>query len=392
MTAHSHRSRNLFVVAAFCIVLTAPLIAWIDGIEPQVAAGENRAPATFPEFPVGKRALKKYPGQIEAWFEDHQGLRGAALALHQSLTRDLLASHDSVLTGRQDWLFLLREPTATEARPPIVADHCGRNPFTPDELAAWVEALTANRARLAAEDRLYVLVFAPNKQSVYPDMLPGSVRCTPGPSRLDQLVAALADHPEILLVDLRPGLRARRDDPRPLWYRSDTHWNGFGASSALEIILTAINQRTESGLESALDGERFRLSHVRTTGLGLAHMLDQADRHHEINPMIAISDRTARELPNPFPQRTDNPQRQSEAYAGAPGTRERALVFHDSFFHLRLKQLAAESFASTVYVWHRGKPSLADESTVIARTDPTIVVHEMVERNLLHPYFAERDE
>ena len=114
------RLLNRVISAAFLLLLILPVAAWVNGIKPQITEAENRPAAVFPKTGTHKAAIKQFPAGFNAWFDDHLGLRQPLVTAHHALNHDLLASHDTVLKGRKDWLFLLREPRRSGAVLPIV--------------------------------------------------------------------------------------------------------------------------------------------------------------------------------------------------------------------------------------------------------------------------------
>ncbi len=374
----------------FLVVLFLPLAGWLNGITPEIGREENRLAAQFPQWRWKKSDIKRFPGKFDAWFNDHMSYRAPLVNTYRHINHGWLNSSNTVLSGTDNWLYILREPQIDAARPPIISDYCGRNPLSPPELARWVSALLENWHSLQSQGRQYFLLMVPNKQTVYSRNLPPVIRCEGGETRLDQLVDALSVHRGFPLVDLRESLDPSKTNGKRLWYKSDTHWNGYGASLALDQLLSAIRKQTGIPLENALYGEGFRLSPIVTPGWGLSKMLGSAAEYTENEPQIVTIDSTTKPTPLTFIRHETNPLRQPVAYRKQASELPALLTLHDSFFNSRLKKLMAESFSDSTFVWHRGTPSLAQEQSLIKQISPEIVVHEMVERNLLHSYFSDR--
>ena len=80
-----------------------------------------------------------------------------------------------------------------------------------------------------------MLVIAPNKNSIYPEYMPGWVKLVSKQTRLDQLSGLLADEPGLEYVDGRLLLRPQKNTG-PLYYRTDTHWTPLGAFYGLSTF------------------------------------------------------------------------------------------------------------------------------------------------------------
>src|ERR1700684_1857186 len=93
------RYRRFFAVAAF-LLLAAPLVAGL--VYPDGAASiltEGRTPAPAPRAPVDSADWFSLPKQIDAYLQDHIGLRLALLHAHRELSKPLFGSY-KVLMGR----------------------------------------------------------------------------------------------------------------------------------------------------------------------------------------------------------------------------------------------------------------------------------------------------
>ena len=192
--------------------------------------------------------LERFPAELDAFVRRHFGFRRRLVRWHDLASLRLLRSspHDGsgfterrlaaaapgpwssrVLLGRDGWLFV------AGGRP--LESYRRTQPFTDDELAAWTEVLEARRAWLAARGIAYLLVVPPDKHNVYPEHMPAAIRPLRDVSHLDQLLAYLADHSTVDVVDVRPALLAAKER-HPVFPRTDTHWNEIGRASCRERV------------------------------------------------------------------------------------------------------------------------------------------------------------
>lgn len=125
-----------------------------------------------------------------------------------------------------------------------ISDYMGQQPLSDEELAHWAEVLQQRQQWLAQQGAPYLFVMAPTKDMIYEDKLPVRLRRHGGAHRrFDQLLEYLRANTSLPVVDLRPAIvkaRAAHDYPE-LYYRSDFHWNYFGAFFAYEAIINAAN-------------------------------------------------------------------------------------------------------------------------------------------------------
>jgi alginate O-acetyltransferase complex protein AlgJ len=373
------------LIVVFCVALCLPVLSWVGGISSQVSKHENRISSSFPTWQWNKSAIKTFPAEFSDWFNDHMGFRKTLVTVFARLNNDFLNSHKAVVKGKQDWFFLIRVPSTDYSRPPVVGDYCGRIPFSVSQLESWVSALVANWKRLQNAGKHYVLMIVPNKQTVYAEHFPSRINCRPGTTRLDQLVSALSEFSGFPFVDLRDRYAEVRS--KPLWLHADTHWNGFGASEGYRKLLETINRKGDFQLKHPLDGAGFRLSPISVRDGDLSRMVGVDKSTVFSEPQIVVKDSSTVPRSASFPSHMVNPARVPEAFVHTNQALPSVVVFHDSFFNKRVKKMVAENFSNSTFVWHRGKPDLTIENNVIDQLNPDVIVHEMVERNLLHPYF-----
>jgi len=134
-----------------------------------------------------------------------------------------------VLRGREDWLFWTGEGN--------IDDYQNAHPFSRADLEQIEGKLSAVQRRLAAQGIAFLVAPAPNKETIYPEMLPPEIVKIGKQSRLDQLLAYLEEkHSAVKVLDLRPVLLDNKAQHQ-LYYRTDTHWNDYGAYYAARNIL-----------------------------------------------------------------------------------------------------------------------------------------------------------
>src|SRR5207249_2328864 len=103
-----------------------------------------------------------------------------------------VSSSPHVVLGKRGWYFYIANPVGNDF-PAIM-------PLSREGLEAWQHLLEARRDWLARHGSRYLFVIAPDKQSIYPDFLPQSLRRRArARSRLDQLVEHLQAHSNLAI-------------------------------------------------------------------------------------------------------------------------------------------------------------------------------------------------
>jgi hypothetical protein len=234
----------------------------------------------------------------------------------------------------------------------------------------------------------YLYMVAPNKQSIYPEFLPGHYRKFQKASRLDQLLTGSPDTISEPLLDVRPYLRQEKSTIR-LYDKSDTHWNYHGALLAYQELM----QRVHSLFPDFHAREIFTFLPDWQGGTGgdLALMLGREQTTVEERPVIDTADFNAVQkpvaekltallhLPQLKPYYTENGKGQL-----------RVLILHDSFFNT-ISPFTSESFQEAFYIWQYYDMTTLEFfnrknfSALLDMYQPDLVIEETVERFL--PYF-----
>ena len=361
------RFSQCLIVLLFLAGIFAPLIGTPLHWDAAAAVDENRRAAELPGMPGNYQQAAGFTDKFIAYWRDHFGFRSmlirglSLLQFHE--TRIFLSS--DVVVGKNGWLFI---------RPPGDVDLTifrGLEPMTEEQLDAWQQTLEKRNAWLAARHIRYLVVIPPEKQSIYPELMPDELAPVSRQSHLDQLIARLHQtHSPVNLVDLRPALIAAKGS-EPLYFKTDTHWNQAGAYVGYCVIIDAINRLLPDAHLVPQPREAFGTFEKETTG-DLVRLADWPDSYAETATLWYRR--------RPFPVAGDfmdavNPATSDVADRRLP----RVVLFHDSFANSLLPMLGPH-FSHAVY-------RLADcvEAPLVEREKPDIVISEFAERKIDMP-------
>jgi alginate O-acetyltransferase complex protein AlgJ len=249
------RAVNVSLVIAFAATLLGPTVASLAHWNPMGNLDEKRTLAQRPTESLGSPdSLRRLPEIAQGWekyFNDNFGLRKLLIGCYRQAAFHLLgmSPNPAVVVGASDgrsrWLFYDAE-FAHDGRG--FADMLGQKPYSQAELATIATRLRQVADLARSRGIALVIAVVPDKQTVYPEYLPGDKRPKPGrPSRLDQFWAMASSLDQVPLLDLRIPLRAGKT--RVLYYPTDTHWNWRGAVIGFEAVERALaGQRPSRGL------------------------------------------------------------------------------------------------------------------------------------------------
>ena len=159
---------------------------------------------------------------------------------HLLFTIGVSTNPSQVVIGKDGWLYLgdRHERTITVTRNGATVEDAKISAEIGLATRSWEQWLKGRGVRM------YLLMLCPNKDTIYPEFSPDWMQAT-GNSPTNALLANVSQD---LYVDPRGALRAAKHEfLAPLYYKTDTHWNGLGAWVAFRTLETKI-ALTESGL------------------------------------------------------------------------------------------------------------------------------------------------
>lgn len=383
MPTHRFVRRVLAMLAAllFAAFLVLPSLGQVFDLTSKPSLAESGL-ASLPELKPDIPSLSRFFNVLRAGYLDkHFGFRGALITWYNYLTAVVLASSQAaapVILGLDSWLFLAQDGAERN----LIEDFRLGRKLPEDKMAAMARDLTARRDWLAERGIPYLVVVAPNKNTVYPEKLPPAYRPLGRDTYLDQMLDYLAAHTDLEIIDLRTVLaEAKKTDT--IYYVTDSHWNAHGAFAAYRAIAEWLARRfPDMPVLSRQD-----VTPVTYRGLpgDLAFMMGLTEHLHEDRLLYSRGFR-ARGKPLPAPE--DPRYFQPPVASEIPGSNlPRAVVLHDSFFW-ELLPFLAEQFSHAAYLWlfpqTASEPRHFDKA-MIERERPDVVIEEFTERYFVPP-------
>jgi hypothetical protein len=368
-TSPVRQKLEVALIAMFIAVIGLPLAGKLLPVEGAFALTENRRPAPLPTIQIGGPgwgySIVSFPRRFERYWNDSFAFRWYLIRAHSLVKLALgVSPSPKALVGRNGYLFYAGEQSVDYFR------HI--KPFTPEELVHWREDLEARRAWLAERGIRYLVVVAPNKETIYPEFMPEALKPVRSESRLDQLLADLrVHHSQVQVVDLREPLRQAKRSER-VYHKTDTHWNDAGALIASSEILSRVKAWFPEIDPEAAPGA---LVEQITAGGDLARILALEDRFPEerIEWVPSATPRARQSRVGDYSSE-DVTAMDCNTCGGPP------VVMNQDSFNTNLAPLLAEHFSRIVLVdgSRLSRPLIEQEK-------PALVIQEFVERALMCP-------
>jgi hypothetical protein len=360
-------------VLIFLVILYLPLADQVFNISGESGLVEKRELSRRPEFRFD--SLLVYPKQYTRYYNDYFTFRSGLIYLDNLFKAKIMGISPlpKVLIGKDDWFFLDK----LELRPGTVECYRSITLFTPRQLEQWKNVLEQRQQWLAARGIHYLFLIVPNKNTIYPEFMPDHIRRVHEKSRMDQLLEYLQSYSTVPVLDLRPALKAGKTQ-YPVYSRTDTHWNDYGAYIAFREIITHISRSFPSFKEAVpLPLSRFKIEIVNRSGGDLAIMLS-------LNKDVFREDMIFLEARPPLTAMGGNLENISrfvkQGYSEcSTASLPNILMVHDSFYK-RLEPFLSGQFSRVLFIWDW---DLNFHPHVIEREKPKLVIDEMAERFLM---------
>ncbi|WP_420603491.1 alginate O-acetyltransferase AlgX-related protein [Flagellimonas sp.] len=356
-------SKETVFIAIFLIILILPASQSLFSIIKPAKNLEKRTLTPKPEFKLSE----EYPQEYEAYFNDNFGLRNYLINWGGAYRTKLFRSSmhpELVKFGKNDWLFYNR------VQGKIFKSYTNSNLLSKDTLNRVVAKWEKNKKRYNGKGIKYFLTFWPNKHTIYPEYLPGTMNAQIKDtiSRVDQILNYLKDTKSpIMLFDPRPALMEGKKRNQ-LYHKFDTHWNDLGAFLGYQAFFNA--NRDELGIRpKSIDdfniewadfkkGELIQMLGVNNDGYFVekAPKFDLKDNENQIE-FLSVDG---------YPKQTKITRNKH------CGNKLKVLVFRDSFT-TKLIQFLSLHFYEVTYIWGHSE-RFVDE------LKPDIIIEGYVER------------
>jgi alginate O-acetyltransferase complex protein AlgJ len=373
-----HRVLSYLSALLFLTLLALPTVDQYYDISPKFLVAEAPTPP-LPALTANPVSWgRAFDVLRRSFLEHHYGFRDLLISANNYLDTFVLDSStpsSQVLVGRDGWLFLSREGSGRD----ILEEFRSSAHLPEAPLADIARALEWRREWLAARGIRYLVVLAPNKNTVYPEKLPKNlVPADPG-HHLRELDTYLRRHTTVELLDMTPVLLERKKTEQ-VFYATDSHWNANGAFAAYQALMTVLKREFPAIVP--LDRRRFEVESYKWVSGDLPFMMGLSKFFPEKRIIYRNKDwykARGKSYDGPMePWFTTMPQASFSDNAALP----RVVVLHDSFWW-EMIPFVGESFSEALYAWCLPASTKAfrhfDEA-LITRFHPDIVIEEFTER------------
>lgn len=231
------------IIIGFLALVFVPGIAWfLFGQMIGESTTEKRVLAAEPVFDI--RMMESYPGQYDAYYNDHAPFRAFISAMWSKLNYRLFGDsvNSAVVVGkteagpREAWLFY---NSAGDNSP--VKDTQGLTEFSDELMDTTVKNLQNNTKILAKKGIKYYALVVPSKENIYREYLPDTVIIYTDEMRGEKMVEKIQSSGVNNFVYAKDEILAGKNaGAGQLYHKHDTHWNALGAYYGYRALMKKV--------------------------------------------------------------------------------------------------------------------------------------------------------
>ncbi|MCA2001087.1 MAG: hypothetical protein LDL51_04395 [Chloroflexi bacterium] len=267
------------------------------------------------------------------------------------------------LVGKEGWLFYTGDYS--------IHDYQKTSLMGPNRLKEMAEILTRLDLQTKRNGGRMWVVIPPDKNTIYPQYMPGEIPVIGDVSRLDQLTNYLRQNSEINLLDLRPLFKEVSQFDQ-IYYKADAHWNCLGAYYASSELLTQINALHPEVQVHPLTDYEFETTADSTLDIAGVMGLSLQEETVVLKPKFPVA---------PISHASDERRESLKIAVNSKTNLPKALVVHDSFYTECFSQFIEPQF-SRVMSSHYEKAAFSDYMDWIESEQPDAVIIEFAERHI----------
>jgi len=226
-------------------MLALPLV-FVDSKSDRISVRENRRLANRP--PLSE--IKNHPGmfirQFDAWFKDSTGFREKLLALYKTVNENKWLNNVIQYTNGS-YVYLKGEKGHhyfAYTGGWMISKFQGKKFISDEQLLNMASKLDMVKTYLDSKGIPLVVMFCTDKESIYPEFYPKSIRRGPEPIQLDIITNYLKENTSVDVFNIRQALLAEKDTNLLYIVASGdlTHYTQIGAFFAYRELMKHINK------------------------------------------------------------------------------------------------------------------------------------------------------
>jgi len=236
---------NVTIIVLFIAMLALPLV-FVDLSSDRVSVEENRMLAERPHI----SDIKSHPGtfikDFDAWFKDSTGFRKQLIKLYNIIDKNKWLNAVVRYTVGEDVVMLIGEKGhrySAGHNGIWIQRYQGKRLLSDERLADMAKKLEEVKTYLDNKGIPLVVMFCTDKEEIYPEFYPKSIKRGPEPTEIELITNYLQEHTNIDVFNIKQALLAEKDNYQLYDVSSGDlfHYNEIGAFFAYRELMKHLN-------------------------------------------------------------------------------------------------------------------------------------------------------
>jgi hypothetical protein len=348
--------KKFFVIIFFIFIYLVSISTFFNA--GQISTSEKRSLGQLPKnFSLSHNFYKN----VEKFFIDNFIFRENIIFIFSFYKYFIFseAISDIVIIGKNGWFFL-GDSNSREY-------FSNKKQLSEDTLSMWKKTIEIKTDIANSKNIDYFFLISPNKESIYPMYYPAKQENNT--SIFDQLLIFFKNN-NISIINLK---KVFSNTNLPTYFKTDHHWNSFGAYKAYEAIM-----KSNPSMSSYF--VKFNFKNKKTNGgdlinsMKLNNFIAEENNYEPESSFVPnceekIIDLKYKKFKHPTIVRECNNSK----------SKRKAVIFHDSFGPYFTNYFDV-SFIQTIYIWDY--PSTEEYKIIVNNLNPDIIIEQRVERHI----------
>ena len=359
-----NKAVNIIFVSLFMAVLVIPLF-FVNLVGGTVSEKENRVLAQRPAIPYFKESPGGFIKDFDTWFSDNVGFREQFIDLYDKI--DNFGQKVQYTNGR--YIFLNGQEGHkyfAYENGWMTSKFQGNQYLSDDQLSGMADRLSKTKNHLEEQGIPFITMFCTDKESVYPEYYPKSIKRGPEPTQLDIITEYVKSNTDVDVFNIKECFVAEKTNY--LIYNKAVgdleHYNDIGAFFAYRELMRHIDKYIPGIKSFTIDDVNISYDENDIPKVSLKQELT----HKKLDP--GFFDNVSVAHPS-----------EADAFENNNMSLPKILIMRDSYMGqpLSISRYISEHFGQTVLIHYINMEHFED---YVNEFKPDIVVFEVAEREL----------
>lgn len=255
----SQRKYHIAYIVIFCVLIYLPLVCFNRDPE-AISFLENKKLSSMPELIVDGKLNCNFISDFETYVDDNIGFKQNAIEYNLAFMYGIFKKLDisNYIKGQDGNIFYTNNGYGIKVWQ-------GEIRYPEEQKKDFINVLSQMKEKIRENNGNLILMGIPDKENIYPELYPASIKRVNSNTQLDDLLADVRNETDICVLPMKEKLLEKRNELGTenaedyLYYKTydSTHWNNKGAWIGYNTLMDALENL---GIENRVKEQDVTLS------------------------------------------------------------------------------------------------------------------------------------